>query len=85
MPRYSNLDWEVVVKRAERGHSKPPLFPYALATIDTINEVHGHHEHDVVTFAIGINGLERLITELSQIKEHLMDVRRSLVKEGKET
>lgn len=71
VPRFTAIDWEVVVKEAERGHPRSPSFPYALATLDVINDVHGHHEHQGVTFAMGVHGLRRLISELSTLLECL--------------
>ncbi|WP_428269371.1 hypothetical protein [Haliangium sp.] len=71
VPRYASIDWEVVLKAAERGHNRTPAFPYALATLDTIADVHGQHEHKTLTFALGRKGLERLIEELTELKSHL--------------
>jgi hypothetical protein len=65
------VDWEVVIKAAERGHSASPSFPYALASFDTISDVHGHHEHEILTFAIGAHGLNNLINDLEALKIQL--------------
>ena len=69
--RFSGMDWEVVIKAAERGHKASPSFVYALATLDAVMDVHGHHEHEKLSFAIGPQGLGRLIEELSELKRHL--------------
>ncbi|GAB4565393.1 MAG: hypothetical protein Tsb0020_16240 [Haliangiales bacterium] len=45
LPRYHDIDWEVVIKASERGHQNPPWYPYALVTLDTVDTSQGHHEH----------------------------------------
>lgn len=67
IPRFRALDWEVVVKYAERGFQRPPGFPYALVTLEAVNDVHGHHEHETLAFTIGKLGLQTLIKELQEI------------------
>lgn len=71
LPRYRGIDWEVVIKAAERGHSATPWYPYALVTVDTVEDARGHHEHKTLAFSVGINGLNTLIDELVALKGHL--------------
>ena len=69
--RFRNLDWEVVIKHAERGIISSPRFPYVLATLDTISDLHGEHHHQSVTFAMGMEGLQKLIDELAKVRDKL--------------
>jgi hypothetical protein len=77
VPRYKAIDWEVVIKAVERGHKGAPNYPYALVTLDAVAEVHGHHEHKTLTFSIGLHGLRGLITELTELQQHLEEIRQS--------
>ena len=78
VPRLVSTDWEVVIKAAERGHHAAPSFPYALTALHVTNDVHGHDEHQTLTFAVGLQGLQRLIDELTELKKNLEHVSASL-------
>lgn len=77
VPRFREVDWEIVIKAVERGHRTAPDYPYALLTLDTVDDVHGHHDHKTLCFSIGLHGLRRLIEELSELREHLEKMPRS--------
>lgn len=78
VPRFRELDWEVVIKAVERGHQNAPGYPYALMTLDAVNDVHGHHEHETLSFAIGLHGLRRLVAELSELLARLEEIHQSV-------
>lgn len=77
VPRFSTVDWEVVIKAVERGHRTAPAYPYALLTLDTLDEAYGNHDHKTLCFSIGLHGLCRLIEELSELRGHLEKLLRS--------
>jgi hypothetical protein len=62
----------------ERGHRGAPNYPYALVTLDTVDEVHGHRDHKTLAFAIGLVGLRRFIAELTEMHGHLEELDQSL-------
>lgn len=75
IPSFDNVDWEIVVKTAERGVQRFPGNAYAMVSILLEGNPHYNGKNETVSFAINESRLAKLIKVLDEMRVALQRAR----------